>query len=512
MTDDFRGLICGDRRLARADFDDRILRAASGLRDLGVRPGDAVALLLRNDLPFLEASYAARALGAYAVPINWHLVTPEVAYILGDCAAKVLVVHASLLHAVDGAVPDGVHVVVVPDTPDIRAAYHLAEDVCRPPAGARLWDHWLAGYEPLSGLHPEVPESMIYTSGTTGLPKGVRRWAQTADKAAQMVASRQRIYGLHEGMRAVVPGPMYHSAPNAYGLLSAKTADLTVIMPRFDPEGLLALIEKHRLTAACMVPTMFVRLMKLSPRVRDRYDISSMRFVIHAAAPCPPDVKRAMIEWWGPVINEFYGSTESAHLTFCTSEEALAKPGTVGRRCPEVILKALDEDGNEQPPGVPGELYGIVPFAPDFVYNNRPEARAEIDRDGLVTCGDVGYFDDDGYLFLCDRKRDMVISGGVNIYPAEIEAVLVGMPEVADCAVFGIPDPEFGEKVMAVVQPQGDAEPDPAAIKAYLRQRLAGYKVPRVIETRASLPRDDSGKIYKRRLRDPYWEGHESRI
>jgi long-chain acyl-CoA synthetase len=251
---------------------------------------------------------------------------------------------------------------------------------------------------------------------------------------------------------------------------------------------------------------MFIRLMKLPEEVRRGYDVSSLRHVIHAAAPCPADVKRAMIEWWGPVIYEFYGSTESGAVTFATSDDALKKPGTVGKVSPGAELRFVGEDGRILPQGEIGEIYSRVAGNPDFTYHNKPDKRAEIDRDGFITSGDVGYIDADGYVFLCDRKRDMVISGGVNIYPAEIEAVLHAVAGVHDCAVFGIPDAEFGEALMAVVEPQPGAVLDPNEIKARLKTSLADYKIPKHIEIHDQLPREDSGKIFKRRLRDPFWE------
>ncbi|MGH6717341.1 MAG: AMP-binding protein, partial [Bradyrhizobium sp.] len=282
--------------------------------------------------------------------------------------------------------------------------------------------------------------------------------------------------------------------------------------PRFDPEAFLRLIERERIDTIFMVPTMFIRLMKLPEAVRARYDVSSLRHVIHAAAPCPADVKRAMIQWWGPVIYEFYGSTESSAVTFATPEDALKKPGTVGKIAPGAELRFIGEDGRMLPPGQIGEIYSRIASNPDFTYHNKPARRAEIDRDGFITSGDVGYIDEDGYVFLCDRKRDMVISGGVNIYPAEIEAVLHALPDVHDCAVFGIPDPEFGEALMAVVEPQAGTTLDLADIRARLKTTLADYKVPKHIEIRTGLPREDSGKIFKRRLRDPYWEQAGRRI
>jgi long-chain acyl-CoA synthetase len=348
--------------------------------------------------------------------------------------------------------------------------------------------------------------SMIYTSGTTGRPKGVRRQPLTPEQDARAAPYRERVYGLVPGVRTMVPGPLYHSAPNAFALRAARAASLIALLPRFDPVGFLEMVERHRIEAMFMVPTMFVRLLKLPEEVRSRYDLSSLRFVMHAAAPCPPEVKRAMIAWLGPVVHEFYGSTESGAVTVVDSAEWLERPGTVGRPIQGGAVRIYDDAGRRLGPGEVGEVYTRLEFLPDFTYHQLPDKRAEIDREGFITSGDVGYLDEAGYLFLCDRKRDMVISGGVNIYPAEIEAVLVGCPGVKDCAVFGIPDAEFGEQLLAVIEPQpGVPAPSVAEVRAYLAQHLADYKVPKRIELRSDLPREDSGKIFKRRLRDPYW-------
>jgi long-chain acyl-CoA synthetase len=340
----------------------------------------------------------------------------------------------------------------------------------------------------------------------------VRRFAPTPEQAANAEAMRAMIYGLRPGVRALLPGPLYHSAPNSFGLRSGRLGGALLLMPRFDAEDFLSLVEEQRVDTVFMVPTMFIRLMKLPEKVRRKYDVSSLRHVIHAAAPCPADIKRAMIEWWGPVIHEFYGSTESGAVTFANSEDALKKPGTVGKISPGAELRFIGDDGKVLPSGEIGEIYSRISGNPDFTYHNKPEKRVEIDRDGFVTSGDVGYIDEDGYVFICDRKRDMVISGGVNIYPAEIEAVLHAVPGVHDCAVFGIPDAEFGEALMAVVEPQIGAPLDVTSIRAQLKASLADYKVPKHIEIATNLPREDSGKIFKRRLRDPYWERAGRRI
>jgi long-chain acyl-CoA synthetase len=313
-------------------------------------------------------------------------------------------------------------------------------------------------------------------------------------------------------VRALLPGPLYHSAPNSFGLRSGRLGGALVLMPRFDPEEFLRLIEAERIDTIFMVPTMFIRLLKLPEVVRQKYDTSSLRHVVHAAAPCPAEVKHAMIAWWGPVISEYYGSTESGALTFATPDDALKRPGTVGRILDGVELRFLGEDGEPLPQGKIGEIYSRVADNPDFTYHNKPEKRTEIERDGFITSGDVGFIDEDGYVFICDRKRDMVISGGVNIYPAEIEAALHTVPGVHDCAVFGIPDDEFGEALMAVVEPQAGVTLDVADIRAQLKTSLAGYKVPKHLEILKNLPREDSGKIFKRRLRDPFWERAGRRI
>jgi long-chain acyl-CoA synthetase len=506
------GIVSGSRRVDHGDLAAQALRMAGGLATLGVGQGDCVAILMRNDIPFLIASYGAIALGALAVPVNWHFKPDEVGYVLRDSGAKVLIAHADLLRAASGGIPSGLPVFAVETPPEILAAYGIDPAQARVPAGSEEFETWLAAQQPYDG--PPLPPtlSMIYTSGTTGHPKGVKRRAMTPDEQKAMDAIRNLVFGMQPGCRTAVTGPLYHAAPNAFGLRAGRMAERLVLMPRFEAEELLALIERERIETLFMVPTMFVRLLRLPAAVRRKYDVSSLRHVVHAAAPCPSEIKQAMIDWWGPVIYEFYGSTESGPVSFVSSVEALKKPGTIGRIAPGAEIKILDEAGRELPQGEVGEIYSRITAYADFTYHNHPEKRREIERDGFITSGDVGYFDEDGYLFLCDRKRDMVISGGVNIYPAEIEAVLLTMPCVADCAVFGVPDDEYGETLMAVIEPASGASVDLAQIRAYLSQKLAGYKVPKAIEVRASLPREDSGKIFKRRLRDPYWEGVQRRI
>jgi long-chain acyl-CoA synthetase len=508
----FPGIISGERRRGHAEVAERAARMAGGFEGLGVKQGDSVCILMRNDIAFIEAAYGAMQLGAYAVPVNWHFKPEEIHYILGDSGTRVLVAHADMLHQLRDAIPNGVTVLSVPTPPEIPRHYKIDPDSLAAPDFAVDLEPWLEQQRPYDGPARPQPANMIYTSGTTGHPKGVRRHAPTSEQGASAERMRAMIYGLRPGARALLPGPLYHSAPNSFGLRAGRLGGALVLMPRFEPEEFLRLVEAERIDTIFMVPTMFIRLMRLPEAVRGKYDMSSLHHVIHAAAPCPADVKRAMIEWWGPVIYEFYGSTESGAVTFANSEDALKKPGTVGRIAPGAELRFVGEDGKVLPQGEIGEIYSKIAGNPDFTYQNKPEKRAEIDRDGFITSGDVGYIDQDGYVFICDRKRDMVISGGVNIYPAEIEAALHAVPGVHDCAVFGIPDEEFGEALMAVVEPQAGVTLDIADIRAQLKTSLADYKVPKHVEIQANLPREDSGKIFKRRLRAPYWEQAGRRI
>src|SRR3984957_2382279 len=515
MTDNshlFHGIISGQRKRGHAEVGNRAARIAGGLERLGVTQGDSVCILMRTDIAFIEAAYAAMRLGAYAVPVNWHFKPEEINYILRDSGTHVLIGHADMLHQLDDAIPPGVTVLSVPTPPEILANYKIDPDLLATPDFAIELEAWLAQQLAYEGPARPQPANMIYTSGTTGHPKGVRRHAPTPEQSAAAERMRGMIYGLQPGARALLPGPLYHSAPNSFGLRSGALGGALVLMPRFDPEEFLRLVDAERIDTVFMVPTMFIRLSKPPEQVREKYDTSSLRHVIHAAAPCPADVKRAMIQWWGPVIYEYYGSTESGALTFALSDDALNKPGTVGKILDGVELRFLDDQGHPLPQGEIGEIYSFTASSPDFTYHNKPEKRAEIERHGFITSGDVGYIDRDGYVFIRDRKRDMVISGGVNIYPAEIEAALHAVPGVRDCAVFGIPDDEFGEALMAVVEPQAGTTLDIAAIRAQLKTSLADYKVPKHLEVQADLPREDSGKIFKRRLRDPYWARAGRRI
>jgi long-chain acyl-CoA synthetase len=497
------GVRCGERFTTYPELFGRALRATRGLSELGVGAGDRVALLLRNSIEFLEASIATVPLGASAVPINWHWRGDEIAYVLSDSGAKVLVLHADLWPAIAGRVPEGVALVVVP--PDGGGSGEL-------PSGSLSWPDWLAQSEPWAEPPEGAPIGIIYTSGTTGRPKGVVRTPATDSQREATQALLGEMFQLGAGERTVIPAPMYHTAPNVYALASAIRAMDMTIMTSFDAEEFLRIVAEHRVTVVQMVPTMFVRLLALPEETRARYDVSSLRWVVHAAAPCPPELKRAMIEWLGPIVAEYYGSTETGPVVFCTSEEWLSHQGTVGRPIEHAVVRVLDEQGRDLPVGESGEVYVWLDVWPDFTYAGDEEKRREIERDGLVSCGDIGYLDADGYLYLNDRRSDMVISGGVNVYPAEVEACLLSMPGIRDCAVFGIPDDEFGEVLAAHVELEDGTRLNADDVREHVRSRLAGYKTPRLVEFSAALPREDSGKIFKRRLREPYWRGRERAI
>jgi long-chain acyl-CoA synthetase len=511
-------VISGEWRISTAALNERAARAASGLAALGVRRGDTIAVYLRNDLAFFEASFAAGLIGAYPTPVNWHYTEDEARYLFENSGARAIVIHADLLAPVAGAIPDGIPVLVAETPPEIAAAYGVEPARRAVPPGMTDWSAWLETFEPHAGDGSGAPGTIIYTSGTTGRPKGVRRHPPSAEQMAVSAAVLARNFGFlpyletPEAIVAVVAGPMYHSAPNAYGLSAARLGAKVILQARFDAEELLRLIETERVTHIHMVPIMFNRLLKLPEAVRTKYDLSSLRDVVHAAAPCPPPTKRAMIDWWGPVINEYYGSTETGAVVHCTAEQWLAHPGTVGKAFPEADVRVIDAQGNSLPPREIGEVVARIRAMADFTYHGDDQKRRDSEKAGLIAPGDIGYFDEDGFLYLCDRAKDMIISGGVNIYPAEIEAELHKMPGVADCGVFGIPDEEYGEAICAVVQPSPGADLTEAEVKAYLRGFVAGYKVPKRVDFHAELPREDSGKIFKRKLREPFWAGLDRRI
>jgi long-chain acyl-CoA synthetase len=502
----------GQREASASSLRERALRCARGLADAGVSEGGVIALLLRNDMPFLEAMLATDYLGAYSVPINWHYTGDEVSYILTDSQSSHLIVHADLLREIRDHIPKNVTVLCVETPPEIRAAYGIADALARVPDDCLEWESWLARQGRWQEAHRAARGRMCYTSGTTGRPKGVKREPPAPEHTKAYAQLSNEWFGFKPGMRTAMIGPMYHSVQAGYAISAVRAFGNVSLLPRFDAEAVLQLIEEQRLTHIHLVPIMMNRLLKLPRNVRERYDLSSLRFVVHGAAPCSPATKREMIRWWGPILHEYYGTTEVGMVSRASSEEWLARPGTVGRAWPGRAIRILDDDGRALPAGKEGHVFMTLGSMPNFTYHNAAAKRASVERDGLVTNGDIGYLDEDGYLFLCDRAHDMVISGGTNIYPAEIEAELSAHAAVSDCAVFGIPDDEFGETVAAVVQLQPGADASADELRAFLAKRLAKFKLPRHFEFQENLPRDDSGKIFKRVLRDKFWTGRERRI
>ncbi|OUL99469.1 AMP-binding protein [Variovorax sp. JS1663] len=485
----------------------RALRAASGLASLGVREGDVVAVMMRNEPETMEAILAAGHVGAYWCGLNWHFKEEEAAWVLRDSRAKALFIHGDLIPQVAAGLPQGLPVVAVKPRAMTRSMYGLGDEVALPD-GALEWESWLDQH-PENTSTPKRPKGLMpYTSGVSGRPKGVVRIALPEEQAAKLAAATAelstRVLGVTPQSRCLLAAPLYHSAPGNYAAACARVGAWLRLEPRFDAEQILRRVSEEHITHLYLVPTMYQRLLNLPLEKRRQYDLSSVQFVASTGSPCPADVKRAMIDWWGPVIHEAYASSETGYLTFITAEEWLRKPNSVGRPVGSAVVKIFDDNGQALGKGEIGVIYGRQPASPDFTYINNTEARAKIERDGLVTVGDMGYVDEDGYLFISGRQSDMVISGGVNIYPAEIEAVLCRMPGVADCAVFGVPDNEWGEALVAAVQPVAGQPIDEKSVREFVRERMAGYKVPKFVSVEASLPREDTGKVYKRRVRDAF--------
>jgi len=482
------------------ELDERSNRLSHALRAAGLRPGDHLALMMENGSPFLEVAWAAQRAGLYYTALNAHLRRDEAQYILDDCGAGALVITAGLA--------------------GVAAGLDLGRVGLRIAAGGTVHGFLRYGDVLAGGAPTPLPDEaegreMLYSSGTTGVPKGVRKplgVTAPGDPRAPSVAIAEGIgaMGIDEGAIYLSPAPLYHSAPLVYSMACHRLGATTVVMETFDPVACLRAIERYRVTHAQFVPTMFTRMLRLPDGERLGHDVSSLRYVVHAAAPCPVPVKRRMLEWWGPIIYEYYAGTEDVGSSFITPGEWLAHPGSVGRPLGEMHI--VGDDGEEVPAGETGTVY----FAGgrEFAYHNDPEKTAAIqDRHGWRTLGDVGHVDEDGYLYLTDRTADMVVSGGVNIYPREAEQVLLAHPAVLDAAVFGVPDDEMGEAVKAVVQFADPATPvGEVELLAWCRDRLASYKCPRSVDVVAELPRDPSGKLFKRLLRAPYWEGRDSRI
>ncbi|MGD0882629.1 MAG: acyl-CoA synthetase [Acidimicrobiales bacterium] len=479
------------------ELDERSNRLAHAFRRAGLRAGDHVALMMENGSPFLEAAWAAQRAGLYYTALNSHLRRDEAQYILDDCGARALVITAGLA-GVAGSLDLGAVPLLIAAGGDVP--------------GFAPYDEVLSEGSPTPLDDEAEGREMLYSSGTTGVPKGVRKplgVTAPGDPGAPSVAIAQGIgaMGVTGDSVYLSPAPLYHSAPLVYTMAMHRLGATAVVMESFDAAACLEAIERHRVSHAQFVPTMFTRMLRLPEEERMGYDVSSLRYVVHAAAPCPVPVKRQMLDWWGPIVYEYYAGTEDLGSSFITPAEWLAHPGSVGR--PRDEMHIVGDDGEEVPTGQAGTVY----FAGgrEFEYHNDPDKTAAVhDRHGWRTLGDIGYVDEDGYLYLTDRSADMIVSGGVNIYPREAEHVLAAHPAVLDAAVFGIPDEEMGESVKGVVQLAEPASEE--ELLEWCRGHLAAYKCPRSIDVADSLPRDPSGKLFKRLLKEPYWEGRDSRI
>ena len=500
-------LIFGEQTCSATDIDNAAQRVAAGLQALGIRESDAVAVILRNDIPYFIIHEASHYLGFDVVPINWHLKPAEVDFILADCRAGAVIVHADLLTEELVEVIKDIPVVVVNPPAEILQGYGAKPgEHIRDPRFLD-WDDWMEESRPHAAPDKNFRPPLFYTSGSSGKPKAVLRNNVTPEVAARISARTSYAWGFDQTpIRSVMTGPLYHSAPNGYANMVLQSGGTLVLAPRFNAEGLLALIERYEITHLHLVPTMFVRLLDLPEDVRRGYRLDSLVHVTHGAAPCPADIKRSMIDWWGNVIHEYYAMTETGIITCCSSDEWLKHEGTVGRPAPGVEIEIRDGDGNRQSALDEGVICVKHEGTHCISYLNDDDRSAALQQNDFLVTGDIGYLDEEGFLYVSSRQSDMVISGGVNIYPAEIEAELVAMDDVTDCAVFGIPDAEFGEKLVAVIEQKGLARGEKVA--AYLKTRLADFKVPRIYSFVDHLPREDSGKVKKQLIKQDYLAKH----
>ena len=478
------------------ELDELSNQGAHLFRALGLQAGDHIALLMENRLAFMEICWAAQRSGLYYTAISRYLTIDEIAYIVEDCGAKIVITSPKCAEQVKG---------LVTGAPDAPRFYMVDE----PLPGFCSWDKEAIA-QPTAPIPDEVAGyDMLYSSGTTGRPKGVKRQSErnpigVPNPFLKILCAD--MCGMNSDSIYLSPAPLYHAAPLRFNMMAITLGGTSIIMESFDAEEFLRLVEKHGITQSQLVPTMFVRMLKLPDEVRAGYDVSSLKGAIHAAAPCPIDVKAKMIEWWGPILIEYYAGSEGNGVTVSTSQQWLTHRGTVGRAAVGKI-KILDENDEELPAGEIGTIY--FADAPVFTYHNDPEkTKRAYNAKGWSTLGDVGYLDDEGFLYLTDRKSYMIISGGVNIYPQETEDVLITHPLVADVAVFGVPNEEMGEEVKAVVQPHDMARAGKeleADLILFCRKHLSPIKCPKSIDFEAELPRTPTGKLVKRHLRDKYW-------
>jgi long-chain acyl-CoA synthetase len=486
-------------------LDERTNRLIHALRAAGLRPGDTVALLAGNRRECFEVMGAGLHAGFYVVPVNWPWVARELAYVVDNSDAVALI-------ADDGFLDVAREAAATPEFARCRLRVAMTPD---PPPGFTSYERLLASGAADEPAEQQAGAPMFYTSGTTGFPKGVRSSLVPTGAHPALLGALSQVFlgllGLPRDGVSLLCGPAYHSAQWAFSMLPLAAGSAVVMRHKFDPAETLELIDRYGVTNLHLVPTQFIRMLKLPEARRKAFRGESLVAAVHGAAPCPQQVKWQMLDWWGPRVTEYYGGTESGFLTIITGDEWVRKPGSVGRATPLTEVLIVKDDGTLAGPNDPGQIYFRSRTGADFHYHKDEQKTAAAHREaGVGTLGDIGYLDDDGYLFMSDRKIDMIISGGVNIYPAEIESILVTHPAVQDAAVFGIPNEEFGEEIKAAVELAPWAVPSPALAEeliAHCRQHLAGYKAPRSIDFEPELPRAPTGKLMKRWLRDRYWHG-----
>ncbi len=491
-------------------LDERVNRLVHVLRDRGLASGDTVVAMLGNQVEAIELSLACLHGGWVLVPVNWHWVAAELAYVIDDAAAAAVVVDARWLHVMTSSLKAAGADVPVRLLVDGEAT------------GFERYEQALADASAAEPDDAERGGPMFYTSGTTGRPKGVRSMLSAVGGPPEVFTllahSLRPLIGLPPeggGIQGVC-GPLYHSAQWVFAMFAMACGASVVLQHRFDADELLTLIDDHQITNLHLVPTQMQRMLDVSETRRSPFDGSSLRAILHGAAPCPAGMKRRFIDWLGPIVSEYYGGTEGGFLAMISAGDWLERPGSVGRPMAIIEIVVVGVDGTRLGPGQVGDLYFRNLMGSDFEYHNAPEKTASAHLEaGLGTLGDIGYLDEDGFLYLSDRRVDMVVSGGVNIYPAEIEGVLMSHPAVADVAVFGIPDDEMGEQVRAALELHDGwtwSEETQTSVVALCRDQLAGYKCPRSFELHPSLPRSEAGKLQKRTLRDPHWAGRASKI
>ncbi|MBT3311586.1 MAG: AMP-binding protein [Desulfobacterales bacterium] len=488
------------------EFNSNVNKLIQSLRDAGLETGDTFSVLSGNRNEYYEILSAAANGGWSYVPINWHFTAEEVAYVIENSDSKAFIADSRFAEvASDTVARDEVN--------DLKAKIIIGKQG-KTPDGFILYDDFISDASDSEPDDQSLGGPMFYTSGTTGRPKGVKSSSFQAGGSLEILrmigeGTTQMMQMPPEGI-TLLAGPLYHSAQWAFSFLPMVAGSAVVMRHKFNPEETLDLIDKYKITNTHMVPTQFVRLLRLDDEIKNSFKGSSLKLCWHGAAPCPHEIKRKMIEWWGPIIFEYYGSTEGSIITACTSDEWLERPGTLGKPLPIIEPHIIKEDGTKAGPNEHGQLYFKNLMGSSFEYHKEPDKTKEAYLEpGVSTFGDIGYLDEDGYLFMSDRKIDMIISGGVNIYPAEIEDILSNHPAISDCAIFGVPNEEWGEEVKAAVELKKDytaSDELTQELIAFTAKHLAKYKAPKSIDYLEEMPRTVTGKLLKRKLRDKYWE------